>query len=97
MWIALSPESEPEHVFDEARRRGVLVSASPLFQVNSTPVPGLRLAFCAEPEKRLTEAEKRLGQALRAVLEEKRIERADSRIETRLGRPASRRRCVALR
>jgi 2-aminoadipate transaminase len=75
MWIKLPQGIEAEHVFDEARRRGVLVSAGPLFQVDSTPAPGLRLAFCAEPEKRLIEGGKRLGEALRAIVKEKRLER----------------------
>jgi len=82
MWIPLPQGIDADHVFDEARRRGVLVSAGNLFQVDSTPAPGLRLAYCAEPEKRLIEGGKRLGEALRAIVKEKRIEQSNGTFES---------------
>ena len=81
MWVPLPAGVDPDHVFEEARRRGVLVSASPAFQADATPAAGLRLAFCAEPEKRLIEGGKRLGEALRAVTKEKRVDRSGASVE----------------
>jgi DNA-binding transcriptional MocR family regulator/NAD(P)H-dependent flavin oxidoreductase YrpB (nitropropane dioxygenase family) len=82
MWIPLPQGVDGEHVFEEARRRGVLVSTGKLFQVDSTLLPGIRLAFCAEPEDRLVEGGKRLGEALRAIVKQKRIGPAGAIVES---------------
>ena len=82
MWIPLPQGLDGEHVFEEARRRGVLVSTGKLFQVDSTLLPGIRLAFCAESEDRLVEGGKRLGEALRAIVKQKRIGSAGAIVES---------------
>jgi GntR family transcriptional regulator/MocR family aminotransferase len=68
MWLGLPGGLAPEAVFDEALRRGVVVSPSNVFGVDARPTPGLRLTFCAEPPKRLLEGGKRLGETLRALM-----------------------------
>jgi GntR family transcriptional regulator / MocR family aminotransferase len=71
LWLALPPRLDPEVVFDEGCRRGVVVSPSNVFGVDARPAPGLRLAFCAEPPKRLAEGGKRVGETLRALLKQR--------------------------
>lgn len=69
LWLTLPEDLDPESVFEEAKRRGVLVSPGTLFRVDRT-VParaGIRLVFCFEPEARLAEGAKRLGAALDAL------------------------------
>lgn len=68
LWLGLPPSIEPEVVFEEAARRGVLVSPSPFFEVDQRVRPGLRLTFCAEPPKRVAEGGKRLGEAIKSLL-----------------------------
>src|SRR5262249_9039907 len=63
MWIPLPKPFEPDVVFEEASRRGVLVSPSSFFEVQRAGA-GVRLTFCAENEKRLAEGGKRLGETL---------------------------------
>lgn len=68
LWLALPRGVDPEAAFEEAGRRGVLVSPSSVFGVDARPTPGLRLTFCAEGPKRVAEGGKRLGEALRALM-----------------------------
>jgi 2-aminoadipate transaminase len=70
LWLRLPKELAPEVVFEEARRRGVLVSPGALYGVDGTSV-GLRVTFCFEDEARLVEGGKRLGQAIEAVMGKK--------------------------
>jgi 2-aminoadipate transaminase len=69
LWLPLSDRYQPEDVFEEARRRGVLVSPSTLQAVDDRSERGLRLTFCAEPSDRLILGARRLGEALRAAAE----------------------------
>jgi 2-aminoadipate transaminase len=70
LWLRLPKDLAPEVVFEEARRRGVLVSPGALYGVDGTSV-GLRVTFCFEDEARLVEGGKRLGQAIEAVIGKK--------------------------
>lgn len=67
-WLPLPSSLDPEVVYDEARRRGVLVTPSTLHTVDRAAPAGVRLTFCAEPTTRLAEGGKRLGEAIRALL-----------------------------
>lgn len=70
LWLRLPRELGPEAVFEEARRRGVLVSPGVLYGVDGTST-GVRLTFCFEDEARLVEGGKRLSQAVEALLTKK--------------------------
>ena len=72
MWLRLEKPFEPEVVFEEAHRRGVLVTPSPFYEVDARVEPGLRLTFCAEPPERLAEGGRRLGEAIRAIAKQHR-------------------------
>jgi GntR family transcriptional regulator/MocR family aminotransferase len=72
MWLRLPKPFEPEVVFEEAHRRGVLVAPSPFYEVDVRVEPGLRLTFCAEPADRLAEGGRRLGEALRVLAKQHR-------------------------
>lgn len=72
LWLRLPRELGPEAVFEEARRRGVLVSPGVLYGVDGTST-GVRLTFCFEDEARLVEGGKRLGQAIDALLTKKKV------------------------
>jgi DNA-binding transcriptional MocR family regulator len=71
LWLALPRGIDPEAAFEEAGRRGVLVSPSTVFGVDTRPAPGLGLTFCAEGPKRVAEGGKRLGEALRALIKQR--------------------------
>lgn len=71
LWLGLPRELEAEAAFEEAVRRGVLVSPSTIFGVDARPTPGLRLTFCAEGPRRVAEGGKRVGEALRALLRQR--------------------------
>lgn len=66
-WLELPGHLDPEAVFAEARRRGVIVTPGTLYSVSERDRGGLRLTFCAEPEDRLALGVRRLGEAIRAV------------------------------
>lgn len=68
LWLSLPPTLEPEAVYEEALRQGVLVSPSPMWSVERDASPGIRLSFCAEHEDRVAEGAKRLGKALKVLL-----------------------------
>jgi 2-aminoadipate transaminase len=68
LWLSLPPTLDPDAVYEEAHRQGVLVSPSTMWSVDRHPSPGLRIAFCAEPEGRLIEGARRLGKAIKALL-----------------------------
>lgn len=69
LWLELPDDLEPEAVFEEARRRGVLVSPSTLYRVDRAVggPSGLRLVFGSETPARLAEGAKRLGAAIDAL------------------------------
>ncbi|UJR85361.1 PLP-dependent aminotransferase family protein [Sandaracinus amylolyticus] len=69
MWIELPDDLDSEAVFEEARRRGVLVSPGTLYRVDRAVggPSGLRLVFGGESPARLVEGAKRLGAAMDAV------------------------------
>jgi 2-aminoadipate transaminase len=56
LWLRLPESLDPDAVYAEALRCGVLVSPSPMWSVEMKPENGLRLTFCAEPEDRLFKA-----------------------------------------
>jgi 2-aminoadipate transaminase len=68
LWLPLPKAIDPEVVFEEARRRGVLVGPGGLYEVEARGEPGLRLTFCAEPPDRLALGGRRLGEALKAII-----------------------------
>jgi DNA-binding transcriptional MocR family regulator len=68
LWLRLPEGVSSEAVFDEARRRGVLVMPSLLFRVSDSEPPGIRVSFCREAPGRIAEGTKRLGAAIRAVM-----------------------------
>jgi DNA-binding transcriptional MocR family regulator len=65
LWLPLA--TDPEAVYEEAFRRGVLVAPSTLYSVDGRTERGVRLTFCAEPVDRIAKGARRLGEALRAV------------------------------
>jgi DNA-binding transcriptional MocR family regulator len=74
LWLTLPEEIEPEAVFEEAKRRGVLVSPGTLHRVDRTlrARAGVRLVYCYEPPARLVEGAKRLGAAIDALAQRRR-------------------------
>lgn len=68
LWVELPPDVDPEGVYEESRRRGVLVSPASLFAVEGHVASGVRLSFCGEPPHRLAVGAKRFADAVRAVL-----------------------------
>jgi GntR family transcriptional regulator/MocR family aminotransferase len=75
IWLRLPHGLAPEAVFEEARRRGVLVSPGVLYGVDGTST-GVRLTFCFEDEERLVEGGKRLATAVDALLAKKKAKPA---------------------
>lgn len=71
IWIPLPDELPPEVVFDAARRAGVLVSPGSMYRVGDG-ARGVRLCYSWETEARLVEGGRRLGQAISALLRERR-------------------------
>ena len=72
LWLPLPVGLDPEEVFEEARRFGVMVSPSTLYATAAPAQPGLRLSFCSEPPDRLAEGARRLGRALALVMSRRR-------------------------
>jgi GntR family transcriptional regulator/MocR family aminotransferase len=67
LWLPLPPSLPPQAVFEEARRKGVLVHPSSLNAVEETAAGGIRLTYCTEPPARLAEGARRLGRAFAAL------------------------------
>ncbi len=67
LWLPLPASVDPEHLFLEAQRQGVLVSPGVLNAAGPTSPRGVRLTFCAEPPARLQEGARRLARALAVV------------------------------
>ncbi|MBS2016042.1 MAG: PLP-dependent aminotransferase family protein [Deltaproteobacteria bacterium] len=69
VWVKLPRGVEPDAVYAAALEQGVLVTPTAVWAADGTAEPGVRLAFCAEPAERLALAAKRLGKAIRHVLD----------------------------
>jgi DNA-binding transcriptional MocR family regulator len=67
LWLPLPPALPPQAVFEEARRKGVLVHPSSLNSVEEGAAGGIRLTYCSEPPARLAEGARRLGRAFVAL------------------------------
>jgi GntR family transcriptional regulator/MocR family aminotransferase len=67
LWLPLPPGLDPELLYEEAFRRGVLVAPSSVYAVEGRAERGVRLAFCFEPIDRLTKGARKLGEAVRAL------------------------------
>jgi DNA-binding transcriptional MocR family regulator len=74
IWLTLPEDVEGDAVFEEAKRRGVLVSPGSLYRVDRSHVGrgGVRLVFCYEQIPRLIEGAKRVGAAIEAVASRRR-------------------------
>jgi 2-aminoadipate transaminase len=82
LWLTLPARLDPNAVYEEAGRRGVLVTPSSLWSVASPPTAAVRLSFCAEPPDRLALGARRLGKALKHLLAEAApAPRADTTLE----------------
>lgn len=68
LWLALPPELDPDAVYEEALRQGVLVNPSPMWTVDPTLANGVRLTFSAEPADRVAIGARRLAKALKTLL-----------------------------
>jgi 2-aminoadipate transaminase len=68
LWLRLPEGVSSRDVYEEALRRGVVVSPSGLWAVGPDVEPGLRLSFCAESIERMVEGAKRLGKAIKHVM-----------------------------
>jgi GntR family transcriptional regulator/MocR family aminotransferase len=62
VWLRLPPRIEPEHLYEAARRAGVIVTPGSLHAVGRSE-SGVRLTFIHESAPRLVEGAKRLGKA----------------------------------
>jgi DNA-binding transcriptional MocR family regulator len=67
LWLPLPATLDPRVVFEEAHRKGVLVSPSTLNMVEDRAPGGVRLTFCAEPIERIVEGARRFARALNAL------------------------------
>jgi len=67
MWIPLPDGPDPETVWLEGQKHGVLVGPGTLNGVTEAGQKGIRVTFCAEPPGRLVEGAKRLGRAFAAA------------------------------
>lgn len=72
LWLPLPDGLDPEEVFEEAKREGVLVGPSTLYSTTAPARAGVRLVYCAEPPDRITEGARRLGRALEQVIRRRR-------------------------
>jgi len=67
LWLELPPEIDPDRVFDEGVARRVLVGPGRVFAADEGALPGVKLNFCYEPDDRLREGARRLGEAIEAA------------------------------
>jgi len=67
LWLPTPPPIDPDALFEEAQRQGVLISPGTLNGVSPSDRRGVRLLFCAEPPERLLEGARRLGRAWAAI------------------------------
>lgn len=69
LWLPLPEGVSPDGVYEEARRHGVLVTPSTLNGVDERTLGGVRVAFASVPVERIVEGSKRLGRALKALVD----------------------------
>jgi GntR family transcriptional regulator/MocR family aminotransferase len=70
VWLELPAGLDSRVVFEEARRRSVVVSPGTLHRVDEPERHGLKLNFCTEPPRRLAEGGRRVADAIGAALAE---------------------------
>lgn len=68
-WINLPRQIDPDELFQEALKQGVLITPGSFHSVYPNASAGVRLTFCAEPVSRLEQGAMALGKAFKAVLE----------------------------
>jgi GntR family transcriptional regulator/MocR family aminotransferase len=66
-WINLPAGIDPDLLFHEALKEGVVVSPGSFHSIHPQATAGIRLTFCSEPEERLREGAVRLGRAFASV------------------------------
>jgi DNA-binding transcriptional MocR family regulator len=67
LWIPLPHGPDPEALWHEAQRHGVIIGCGALNGVTEAGQKGIRLTYCAEPPGRLVEGARRLGKAFAAL------------------------------
>jgi GntR family transcriptional regulator/MocR family aminotransferase len=67
LWLPTPASIDPEELFQESKRQGVMVAPGTVHAIRGSEGFGLRLTFCAEPPGRLVEGARRLGRAWAAV------------------------------
>jgi 2-aminoadipate transaminase len=67
LWVPLPNGPDPEALWNEAQRHGVIIGCGAVNGVTESGQKGIRLTYCAEPPGRLIEGAKRLGKAFAAV------------------------------
>lgn len=72
LWLPLPQSLDPEALYREAQRQGVVIQPSSVHAVGRSVQHGVRLAFCGEPPARLAEGARRLGRAIHALLRRQR-------------------------
>ena len=67
LWVPTPASIDPEELFQESKRQGVMVAPGTVHAIRGSEEFGLRLTFCAEPPGRLVEGARRLGKAWAVV------------------------------
>ncbi len=67
IWLELPAEIDPERVFEQGVARRVLVGPGHAYAADEGTRPGVKINFCHEPEARLIEGARRLGEAIEAA------------------------------
>lgn len=67
IWLPLPSGMDPDALYDEALRQGVLLLPNAMWSVDGRAQPGVRLTFCAETAPRLAEGARRLGKAIKIL------------------------------
>ncbi len=67
LWLPTPQHIDPEALFHEGQREGVVVNPSTLYAARGQEQRGIRLTFCSEPPERLVEGARRLGRAWTAL------------------------------
>lgn len=77
-WINLPRQIDPDELFQQALKQGVLITPGSFHSVYPHASAGVRLTFCAEPVKRLEKGAEALGRAFNAVMENSQIRNTTS-------------------
>jgi 2-aminoadipate transaminase len=67
LWLPTPPSVDPEELFQESKRQGVMIATGTVNSVAGSDEFGVRLTFCAEPPTRLIEGARRFGKAWATV------------------------------